>query len=64
MKEWQKTSCVLCFNNCGLEVITEGSKIVKVRGEKRKSPFTGLSLQERSEHCVLSKQSGETEISS
>jgi anaerobic selenocysteine-containing dehydrogenase len=34
MNEWQKTSCVLCFNNCGLEVITEGSKIVKVRGEK------------------------------
>ncbi len=34
MSEWQKTSCVLCFNNCGLEVITEGSKIVKVRGDK------------------------------
>jgi anaerobic selenocysteine-containing dehydrogenase len=34
MSEWQKTSCVLCFNNCGLEVITEGSKIIKVRGEK------------------------------
>jgi len=34
MNEWQKTSCVLCFNNCGLEVITEDSKIVKVRGEK------------------------------
>jgi len=34
MSEWQKTSCVLCFNNCGLAVITEGSKIVKVRGDK------------------------------
>ena len=34
MSEWQKTSCVLCFNNCGLEVITEGSKIVKVRGDR------------------------------
>ena len=34
MNEWQKTSCTLCFNNCGLEVTTEGSKIVKVRGEK------------------------------
>ncbi|MGZ3567534.1 MAG: molybdopterin-dependent oxidoreductase, partial [Thermodesulfobacteriota bacterium] len=34
MNEWQKTSCVLCFNNCGLEVMTEGSKIVKVRGDK------------------------------
>ncbi len=34
MSEWQKTSCVLCFNNCGLEVITEGNKIAKVRGDK------------------------------
>jgi len=34
MSEWQKTSCVLCFNNCGLEVTTEGSKIVKVRGDR------------------------------
>jgi anaerobic selenocysteine-containing dehydrogenase len=34
MSEWKKTSCVLCFNNCGLEVITEGSKILKVRGDR------------------------------
>ena len=34
MSEWRKTSCVLCYNNCGLEVVTEGSKIIKVRGEK------------------------------
>jgi len=34
MSEWKKTSCVLCGQNCGLEVVTEGSKIVKVRGDK------------------------------
>jgi len=34
VSEWKKTSCVLCFNNCGLEVITEGGKIVKVRGDR------------------------------
>jgi anaerobic selenocysteine-containing dehydrogenase len=34
MSEWRKTSCVLCGQNCGLEVITEGSKIIKVRGDK------------------------------
>jgi anaerobic selenocysteine-containing dehydrogenase len=34
MSEWKKTSCVLCFSNCGLEVITEGSKILKVRADK------------------------------
>jgi anaerobic selenocysteine-containing dehydrogenase len=34
MNEWRKTSCILCGNNCGLEVITEGSKIIKVRGDQ------------------------------
>ena len=34
MSEWKKTSCVLCFNNCGLEVITEGSRIIKVRTDR------------------------------
>jgi hypothetical protein len=27
MDEWKKTSCALCGQNCGLEVITEGNKI-------------------------------------
>ena len=34
---WKKTSCVLCGLNCGLEVMTEGSRITKVRGD-RESP--------------------------
>ena len=34
MSDWKKTSCVLCYHNCGLEVQTEGSKILKVRADK------------------------------
>jgi len=34
MSEWEKTSCVLCSQNCGLEVITKGSEIMKVRSDK------------------------------
>jgi len=34
VSEWKKTSCVLCYNNCGLEVITEGSRIIRVRGDR------------------------------
>ena len=34
MTDWKKTSCVLCYHNCGLEVQTEGSKILKVRADK------------------------------
>jgi anaerobic selenocysteine-containing dehydrogenase len=34
MEEWKKTSCVLCGNQCGIEVRVENNKIVKVRGDK------------------------------
>ncbi|MEW6185677.1 MAG: molybdopterin-dependent oxidoreductase [Thermodesulfobacteriota bacterium] len=34
MGEWKKTSCVLCGNQCGLEVQVESNKIFKVRGDK------------------------------
>ena len=34
MSDWKKTSCVLCYHNCGLEVQTQGNKILKVRADK------------------------------
>ncbi len=34
VSEWKRTSCVLCYHNCGLEVQTEGNKILKVRADK------------------------------
>jgi anaerobic selenocysteine-containing dehydrogenase len=34
MSDWKRTSCVLCYHNCGLEVQAGGSKILKVRADK------------------------------
>jgi anaerobic selenocysteine-containing dehydrogenase len=34
MASWQKTSCVCCAQNCGIEVMVEGNRIVKVRPDK------------------------------
>ncbi|MGB4703437.1 MAG: molybdopterin-dependent oxidoreductase [Syntrophomonadaceae bacterium] len=34
MSEWKKTGCALCAQNCGLEVLVENNRIVKVRGDK------------------------------
>jgi len=34
MSEWKKTFCALCYHNCGLEIQTEGHRIVKVRPDK------------------------------
>mgnify|MGYP001003046344 FL=1 len=33
MSEWKKTGCVLCAQNCGLEVLIENNRITKVRGD-------------------------------
>ena len=32
--EWQKTACIICALNCGLEVQTDGRRIVRIRGDK------------------------------
>ena len=34
MTDWQTTCCVLCAQNCGLEVRAEGSRILEVRPNK------------------------------
>lgn len=34
MRGWKKTGCVLCGQNCGLEVLVEDNRIVKVRPDK------------------------------
>lgn len=34
MENWQKTGCVLCAQNCGLEVLVENNRMVKVRPDK------------------------------
>jgi anaerobic selenocysteine-containing dehydrogenase len=34
MSSWQKTSCICCAQNCGLEVMVEQNRIVKVRPDR------------------------------
>ncbi len=34
MKQWHKTGCVLCAQNCGLEVLVENNRMVRVRPDK------------------------------
>ena len=31
---WKKSACVLCAQNCGLELLVEDNRIVRVRGDK------------------------------
>ncbi len=41
MSEIHKTGCVLCAQNCGLEVEVENNRIVKVRGDKTNAKSEG-----------------------
>ena len=34
MSTWHKTGCVLCAQNCGLEILVENGRMVKVRPDK------------------------------
>jgi anaerobic selenocysteine-containing dehydrogenase len=41
MGQWHKTGCVLCGQNCGLEVFVEENRIAKVKGDKDNSRSKG-----------------------
>ena len=34
MEQWHKTGCVLCAQNCGLQVLVENNRMVKVKPDK------------------------------
>ena len=48
MSEWQKTACILCELNCGIEIMTEGKEIRKVRGDKDHPVSQGYLCQKAS----------------
>ncbi|WP_419946158.1 molybdopterin-dependent oxidoreductase [Candidatus Poriferisodalis sp.] len=44
-KVWHKTACVLCSNNCGIEVRLDGRKITRVRGDKAHPASKGYTCE-------------------
>lgn len=45
MGEWKKGGCILCAQNCGLELEIENNRIVKVRGDKDNPRSLGYCCQ-------------------
>ena len=45
MSEWQKTGCVLCAQNCGLEILVENNRMVKVRPDKENPRSQGYACR-------------------
>jgi len=44
-KVWHKTACVLCSNNCGIEVRIDGREITRVRGDKEHPGSKGYTCE-------------------
>ncbi len=45
MATWQKTGCICCAQNCGLEVLVEANRIVKVRADKENPRSEGYACR-------------------
>lgn len=42
---WRPTACILCYVNCGIEVMAEGNSIIRVRGDKAHPSTQGYLCQ-------------------
>lgn len=45
METWHKTGCVLCAQNCGLEILVEDNRMVKVRPDKENPRSRGYACR-------------------
>ncbi len=45
MSEWQKTACILCECNCGVEVRVEDRQFVRIRGDKEHKASRGYTCE-------------------
>jgi anaerobic selenocysteine-containing dehydrogenase len=45
MADWHKTGCVLCAQNCGLEVLVEDGRMTKVRPDKESPRSQGYACR-------------------
>lgn len=45
MGEWHKTGCVLCAQNCGLEILVEDNKMTEVRPDKSNPRSRGYACR-------------------
>lgn len=41
--KWQSTACILCYANCGIEVQTDGERIIRVKGDKNHPASKGYT---------------------
>src|SRR5215475_13994292 len=42
---WHPTACILCYVNCGIEVMTAGRDLVRVRGDRAHPSTRGYLCQ-------------------
>ena len=58
MNQWHKTACVLCAQNCGLEVLVEDNKMVKVKADKT-NPRSGGQVCRKGTNLIHHKHNAD-----
>jgi anaerobic selenocysteine-containing dehydrogenase len=53
MKEWKKSSCVLCAQNCGLEILIENGRMSKVRPDNANTLLRNPEWNGEKRACTL-----------
>ena len=43
--EWRKTACILCSQNCGIEVLLDGRRLVKIHGDRAHPTSRGYTCE-------------------
>jgi anaerobic selenocysteine-containing dehydrogenase len=43
--QWRSTACGLCYINCGIEVMTEGRRMMRIRGDRTHPSTRGYACQ-------------------
>jgi anaerobic selenocysteine-containing dehydrogenase len=43
--QWRSTACGLCYVNCGIEVMTQGHRMVRIRGDRAHPSTRGYACQ-------------------
>jgi anaerobic selenocysteine-containing dehydrogenase len=42
---WQQSACILCECNCGIEILTEGRRFARIRGDERHPGSAGYTCE-------------------
>ncbi|MGP4050865.1 hypothetical protein [Streptomyces sp. 2A115] len=57
---WHKGACILCENNCGIQIQTDGRRFAKIRGDKEHVAIAGYTCNKALRLIRAARTDGQT----